>query len=161
MINLVLFISACLQACHEKIQNVHFTSHLVYFSGSGRNVYLTFHVRCADDLTIGGSDTLPLSVGWYNSPIVVLPWLYDSSRWKLMISWAWLWSWVSVMNWCYYVFAQHYATQRLWSYDLMALYKYIYYYYYYYFKAHQHKAAGRKTRLDIQNYGCISELNYH
>jgi len=23
------------------------------------------------------------------------------------------------------------------------------------FKAHQHKAAGRKTRLDIQNYGCI------
>ena len=37
----------------------------------------------------------------------------------------------------------------------MALYKsvYYYYYYYYYFKAHQHKAAGRKTRLDIQNYG--------
>jgi len=29
-----------------------------------------------------------------------------------------------------------------------------YYYYYYYFKAHQHKAAGRKTRLDIRNYGC-------
>jgi len=28
-----------------------------------------------------------------------------------------------------------------------------YYYYYYFFKAHQHKAAGRKTRLDIQNYG--------
>ena len=26
------------------------------------------------------------------------------------------------------------------------------YYYYYYFLAHQHKAAGRKTRLDIQNY---------
>jgi len=25
-------------------------------------------------------------------------------------------------------------------------------YYYYFFKAHQHKAAGRKTRLDIQNY---------
>ena len=23
------------------------------------------------------------------------------------------------------------------------------------FKAHQHKAAGRKTRLDIKNYGCI------
>jgi len=23
-----------------------------------------------------------------------------------------------------------------------------------FFKAHQHKAAGRKTRLDIQNYGC-------
>jgi len=22
------------------------------------------------------------------------------------------------------------------------------------FEAHQHKAAGRKTRLDIQNYGC-------
>ena len=27
-----------------------------------------------------------------------------------------------------------------------------YYYYYYYY---HHKAAGRKTRLDIQNYGCI------
>jgi len=26
-------------------------------------------------------------------------------------------------------------------------------YYYYFFKAHQHKAAGRKSRLDIQN--CI------
>jgi len=26
-------------------------------------------------------------------------------------------------------------------------------YYYYYYLAHQHKAAGRKTRLDIQNYG--------
>jgi len=25
-------------------------------------------------------------------------------------------------------------------------------YYYYFFKAHQHKAAGRKNRLDIQNY---------
>jgi len=24
---------------------------------------------------------------------------------------------------------------------------------YYYFLAHQHKATGRKTRLDIQNYG--------
>ena len=33
----------------------------------------------------------------------------------------------------------------------MALDKSVYYYYYY---AHQHKAAGRKTRLDIQNYGC-------
>jgi len=26
------------------------------------------------------------------------------------------------------------------------------------FKAHQHKAAGRKTRLYIQNYGCNSNL---
>jgi len=26
------------------------------------------------------------------------------------------------------------------------------------FKAHQHKAAGRKTRLDIQNYGCNRNL---
>jgi len=35
----------------------------------------------------------------------------------------------------------------------MALYNYVYYYYYYYyFVAHQHKAAGRKTRLDMQNY---------
>ena len=25
-------------------------------------------------------------------------------------------------------------------------------------KAHQHKAAGRKTRLDIQNYGCNGNL---
>ena len=24
--------------------------------------------------------------------------------------------------------------------------------------AHQHKAAGRKTRLDIQNYGCSGNL---
>jgi len=27
---------------------------------------------------------------------------------------------------------RHPLTQRLWSYDLMALYKYAYYYYYYY-----------------------------
>ena len=27
-----------------------------------------------------------------------------------------------------------------------------------FFKAHQHKAAGRKTRLDIQNYGCNDNL---
>jgi len=27
-----------------------------------------------------------------------------------------------------------------------------------FFKAHQHKAAGRKTRLDIQNYGCNGNL---
>ena len=33
-----------------------------------------------------------------------------------------------------------------------------YYLYYYFFKAHQHKAAGRKTRLDIQNYGCNGNL---
>jgi len=33
-------------------------------------------------------------------------------------------------------------------------------YYYYYFLAHQHKAAGRKTRLDIQNYGCNGNLLY-
>ena len=26
------------------------------------------------------------------------------------------------------------------------------------FKAHQHKARGRKTRLDIQNYGCNGNL---
>ena len=32
----------------------------------------------------------------------------------------------------------------------------------YYYLAHQHKAAGRKTRLDIQNYGCNgSLLCYH
>ena len=31
-------------------------------------------------------------------------------------------------------------------------------YYYYFLKAHQHKAAGRKTRLDIQNYGCNGNL---
>jgi len=30
--------------------------------------------------------------------------------------------------------------------------------YYYYYLAHQHKAAGRKTRLDIQNYGCNGNL---
>jgi len=29
---------------------------------------------------------------------------------------------------------------------------------YYYFLTHQHKAAGRKTRLDIQNYGCNGNL---
>ena len=38
----------------------------------------------------------------------------------------------------------------------MALYKYVYYYYF--FKAHQHKAAGSKTRLDIQNYGSNGNL---
>jgi len=27
-----------------------------------------------------------------------------------------------------------------------------------FFKAHQHKAAGRKIRLDIQNYGCNGNL---
>ena len=27
-----------------------------------------------------------------------------------------------------------------------------------FFKAHQHKAAGRKTRLDTQNYGCNGNL---
>ena len=27
-----------------------------------------------------------------------------------------------------------------------------------FFKAHQHKAADRKTRLDIQNYGCNGNL---
>jgi len=37
----------------------------------------------------------------------------------------------------------------------MALCKSVYYYYYYY---HHHKAAGRKTRLDIQNYGCDGNL---
>ena len=37
----------------------------------------------------------------------------------------------------------------------MALYKYVYYYYFF---SHQHKAAGRKTRLDIQNYGCNGNL---
>jgi len=37
----------------------------------------------------------------------------------------------------------------------MALYKSIYYYY---FLAHQHKAAGRKARLYIQNYGCNTNL---
>jgi len=26
------------------------------------------------------------------------------------------------------------------------------------FKAHQHKAAGRKTRLNVQNYGCNGNL---
>ena len=44
----------------------------------------------------------------------------------------------------------------------MHYYHYYYYYYYYFylfiFKAHQHKAAGRKTRLDIQNYGCNGNL---
>ena len=34
----------------------------------------------------------------------------------------------------------------------------IYYYYYYYYLAHQHKTTGRKTRLDIQNYGCNGNL---
>jgi len=29
------------------------------------------------------------------------------------------------------------------------------FYYYYYFKVHQHKATGRKTRLDIQNYAWL------
>jgi len=28
------------------------------------------------------------------------------------------------------------------------------------FLAHQHKAAGRKTRLDIQNYGCNGNCYY-
>jgi len=37
----------------------------------------------------------------------------------------------------------------------MALYKYVYYYYYYYY---YHKAAGRKTRLGIHNYGCNGNL---
>ena len=32
------------------------------------------------------------------------------------------------------------------------------YYYYYYYLTNQHKAAGRKTRLDIQNYGCNGNL---
>ena len=32
------------------------------------------------------------------------------------------------------------------------------YYFFLVFKAHQHKAAGRKTRLDIQNYGCNGNL---
>ena len=27
-----------------------------------------------------------------------------------------------------------------------------------FFQAHQHKAAGRKTRLDVQNYGCNGNL---
>ena len=31
-------------------------------------------------------------------------------------------------------------------------------YYYYYCLSHQHKAAGRKTRIDIQNYGCNGNL---
>jgi len=31
-------------------------------------------------------------------------------------------------------------------------------YYYCYFLAHQHKAAGRKTTQDIQNYGCNGNL---
>ena len=35
---------------------------------------------------------------------------------------------------------------------------YYYYYYVYFFQAHQHKATGRRTRLDIQNYGCNSSL---
>ena len=35
-----------------------------------------------------------------------------------------------------------------------------YYYYAYYYKAHPHKAAGRKTRLNIQNYGCNGNLLY-
>jgi len=35
---------------------------------------------------------------------------------------------------------------------------YCYYYYFFIFSAHQHKAAGRKTRLDIQNYGCNGNL---
>jgi len=30
--------------------------------------------------------------------------------------------------------------------------------FFYFFWAHQHKAAGRKTRLDIQNYGCNGNL---
>ena len=37
------------------------------------------------------------------------------------------------------------------SYDLMALYKCVYFYYFF-------MAAGRKTRLDIQTYGCNSNL---
>ena len=28
----------------------------------------------------------------------------------------------------------------------------------FFLEAHQHKATGRKTRLDIQNYGCNSKL---
>jgi len=41
----------------------------------------------------------------------------------------------------------------------MALYRPAYYYYYYYcYLSNQHKAAGRKTRLDIQNYGCNDNL---
>jgi len=39
----------------------------------------------------------------------------------------------------------------------MPLYKSIYYYHYY-FLAHQHKAAGGKIRLDIQNYGYNGNL---
>ena len=33
--------------------------------------------------------------------------------------------------------------------------------YYYYFLARQHKAAGRKTKLDIQNYGCNGNYYYY
>jgi len=41
----------------------------------------------------------------------------------------------------------------------MALYKIcLLLLFYIYFLAHQHKAAGRKTRLDIQNYGCNGNL---
>jgi len=39
-------------------------------------------------------------------------------------------------------------------------YHYYYYYYAYYYEAHPHKAAGRKTRLNIQNYGCNVNLLY-
>ena len=32
------------------------------------------------------------------------------------------------------------------------------YYYYYYYYANQHKAAGRKIRVDMKNYGCNGNL---
>jgi len=35
---------------------------------------------------------------------------------------------------------------------------FIYYDYYYYCYYHKHKAASRKTRLDVQNYGCNDNL---
>jgi len=41
----------------------------------------------------------------------------------------------------------------------MVLYKSVYYYYF--FKAHQHNAAGRKTRPDIQNYDCNGNYYYY
>ena len=36
--------------------------------------------------------------------------------------------------------------------------KILFIYVFLFFNAHQHKAAGRKTRLDIQNYGCNGNL---
>ena len=47
-----------------------------------------------------------------------------------------------------YITSTHNRTdchQRIWSYDIMELYKYVYYYYYYYYHHHHHYYYNRQT----------------